>query len=247
MHGVWKLTWMEMKLFLREPTAAFFTLVFPLMLLFLFGSIYGNKPTRFFGGLGYVDTAVPAFTAIIIATSGLMFLAITMASYREQGVLRRLQATPLRPHAILAAQVIVLFLATLLGMVLLVVLGKMVYGLRFAGSVFNILAGFVLSCLSFFAVGFVLASLAPTTRAAQVVAMVLFYPMIFLSGATIPREVLPQTVRHYAQVLPLTHVVNLLRGLWSGEGWGKHSTEAGILAVMLFAGVIISAKTFKWK
>lgn len=247
MRGLWKLTWTELKLFLREPMAAFFTLVFPLMLLFLFGMIYGNKPTHFFGGFGYIDTAVPAFTALIIGTTGLLSLSITMASYREQGVLRRLQATPLRPEAILIAQVIVVFVMTVLGMVLLVIGGKTVYGLRFAGNVLNIVVAFVLCCLSFFALGFVLAGLMRTARSAQIVAMVLFYPMIFLSGATIPREVLPETVRQYAQVLPLTHVVNLLRGLWAGDGWGQHLTEVGILAGLLLVGVIISAKTFRWE
>lgn len=134
MRGFWKLTWTEVKLFLREPMAAFFTLAFPLMMLFLFGSIYGNKPTPFFGGYGFVDVSVPAYTAMIIATSGLLSLTISMASYREQGILRRLRATPLRPQAILGAQVIVIFLITLLGMVLLVIAGRLVYGLRFEGN-----------------------------------------------------------------------------------------------------------------
>ena len=247
MRGVWKLTWMEMKLFLREPMAAFFTLAFPLMMLFLFGSIYGNEPTPFFGGVGYVDTSVPAFTAMIIATSGLLSLTIQMASYREHGVLRRLKATPLRPQAILSAQVTMIFLMTVLGMALLIAAGKVVYGLRFSGNPVDVLAAFVLSSLSFFALGFVLAGLMPTVRTAQIVAMVLFYPMLFLSGAAIPREVLPETIRQYAQVLPLTHVVTLLRGLWIGEGWGEHLTEVSILAALLVAGVIVSAKTFRWE
>ncbi|MFQ6093061.1 MAG: ABC transporter permease, partial [bacterium] len=189
MRGLWKLTFVEMKLFFREPQAAFFTLAFPLMMLFLFGSIYGNEPTPFFGGFGSVDVSVPAYTAVIIATSGLLSLAIVMAVYREYGILRRLKATPLRPLAILTAQVIVIFLMTALGMALLIIAGKMVYGLRFAGNPFSVLVAFVLSSFSFFALGFVLAGLMPTARTAQIVGMALFFPMIFLSGATIPREV----------------------------------------------------------
>ncbi len=247
MRGFWKLTWAEIKLFLREPTTAFFTLAFPLILLFLFGSIYGNKPTPFFGGYGSVDVSVPSYMAMIIATSGLLGLTITMASYRERGILRRLKATPLRPQTILGAQVIVLFLMTALGMILLVIAGKLVYGLRFNGSPLNVLAAFVLSSMSFSALGFVLAGLLPTARTAQIVAMVLFYPMIFLSGATIPREVLPESIRQFAQVLPLSHVVTLLRGLWMGDPWEKHLTEVGILAVLLILGVLVSAKTFRWE
>ena len=72
MRGLWKLTWTEIKLFIREPSAAFFTLAFPLMLLVLFGSIWGNEPTPFYGGFGYVDASVPAFTAMIIAPCALL-------------------------------------------------------------------------------------------------------------------------------------------------------------------------------
>jgi len=247
MRGFWKLTFVEMKLFLREPVAAFFTLAFPLMLLFLFGSIYGNEPTPFFGGYGSVDVSVPGYTAMIIATSGLLSLAINMASYREHGILRRLKATPLRPQAILGAQVIVIFLMTALGMALLIIAGKMVYGLRFDGNPLSVLAAFVLSCMSFFALGFVLAGLLPTARTAQIVAMAIFYPMIFLSGAGLPREILPQNIREFAQVLPLTHVVTLLQGLWRGQSLGDHVLELGILSALLIIGILISAKTFRWE
>ena len=247
MRGLLKLTLVELKLFLRNPYGAFFTLIFPLMMLFLFGSIYGNEPSPLLGGYGSVDVSVPAYTAMIIATAGLLSLTIQISMYREKGVLRRLKATPLRPLTILTAQVMVIFLMTALGMALLVIAGKFVYGLRFDGNPFNVLAGFVLSSLSFFSLGFVLASLIPNARTAQIIAMVLTYPMIFLSGATIPLELLPETIRHYAQILPLTHVVTLLRGLWVGDGWVEHFTEVGILAAILVAGVIISAKTFRWE
>ncbi len=247
MRGFWRLTWTEMKLFVREPMAAFFTLAFPLMMLFLFGSIYGNRPTPFFGGYGSVDVSVPAYTAMLIATGGLLSLTMTMASYRELGILRRLKATPLRPLTILGAHVIVLFVMTALGTILLVIAGTLVYDLRFNGNPLNVLAAFVLSSMSFFALGFVLAGLLPTARTAQIVTMVLFYPMIFLSGAAIPREVLPEGVRQFAQFLPLTHVVTLLRGLWMGDPWGQHLGEAGILVALLIAGLLVSTKTFRWE
>ena len=195
MKSLLKMTWMEARLFLREPVGAFFTLAFPLMLLFLFGSIYTNKPVAMFGGYGTVDISVPAYTAMIIATTGLMGLTITMATYREKGILRRLRTTPISPLVVLAAQVIVLFLMTTFGMLLLIIAGKLVYQLRFEGNPLSVLAGFVLCSLSFFAIGFVLAGLLPTARTAQVVGMVLLYPMLFLSGAGFPRELLPETIK----------------------------------------------------
>ncbi|MBN2388040.1 MAG: ABC transporter permease [Anaerolineales bacterium] len=242
-----KMTWMEAKLFLREPVGAFFTLVFPLMMLFLFGSIYGNEPTPMFGGYGSIDISVPAYTSMIIATTGLMGLTITMAAYRENGVLRRLRTTPLSPLVVLIAQVIVLFLMTTFGMLLLVVAGKLVYHIRFEGNALSVLAGFTLSSLSFFALGFVLAGLMPTARTAQVVGMVILYPMLFLSGAGFPRELLPAAIKKVAIFLPLTYVVDLLRGLWIGESWGQHLTAAIVLAAVLVGGVLISTRTFRWE
>lgn len=247
MKSLIKMTWVEAKLFLREPVGAFFTLAFPLLMLFLFGSIYGNEPTPMFGGYGTIDISVPAYTAMIIATTGLMGLIITIATYREKGVLRRLRTTPVSPLAILAAQVIVLLLMTLFGMILLVIAGKLVYHMRFEGNIFSVLAGFVLSSLSFFSFGFILAGLMPTARTGQVVGMALLYPMLFLSGAGFPRELLPEAIKKVSTFLPLTYVVNLIRGLWIGETWGQHATDVIILAAMLVFGVLISLKTFRWE
>jgi ABC-2 type transport system permease protein len=247
MKSLLKMTWMETKLFLREPIGAFFTLVFPLMMLFLFGSIYGNQPEAMFGGQGTIDISIPAYTAMIIATTGLMSITITMAAYRENGVLRRLRTTPVNPLVVLAAQVIVLFLMTTFGMLLLIIAGKLVYHVRFEGSALNVLAGFVLCSLSFFELGFVLAGLMPTARTAQVVGMVLLYPMLFLSGAGFPRELLPETIKKVSTFLPLTYVVNLLRGLWVGQAWGSHLFDISVLAGILVVGVVISALTFRWE
>ena len=245
MKSMLRMTLIEAKLFLREPVGAFFTLLFPLMLLFLFGSIYGNDPSPFFGGYGTVDVSVPAYTAMIIATSGLMSITITMAAYREQGILRRLRTTPISPFAVLSAQVVVVFIMTCVGMLLLLAAGILVYNIRFDGNPWSVIGGFVLSCLSFFGLGFILASVLRTARTAQIVGMVLLYPMLFLSGAGFPRELLPETIKKIAQFLPLTYVVNLLRALWIGEQWAQHRTDVVVLAVMLIGGVLISASLFR--
>jgi len=77
--------------------------------------------------------------------------------------------------------------------------------------------------------------------------MVLFYPMIFLSGATIPLEAMKGAIRTYAKAIPLTHVVTLLRGLWAGEAWGQHLTEVWVLGAIFLIGIAISAFTFRWE
>ncbi len=247
MKSLLRMTWMETKLFLREPVGTFFTLVFPLMLLFLFGAIFGNEPNPTFGGRGTIDISMPIYTAMIIGTTGLMSTTITMATYRENGVLRRLRTTPISPLTVLVAQVTVVFLMTTIGMLLLVAAGKFIYHVQFEGDVLSVFGGFVLCCLSFFGIGFIIAGTMPNARTAQVVGLVLLYPMIYLSGASFPRELLPETIRKISTFLPLTYVVNLLRGLWIGESWSLHLLDAGVLAAMLVVGVLVSVKLFRWE
>ena len=247
MKSLLKMSWMEAKLFLREPASAFFTLVFPLIYLFLYGAISGNEPTPMYGGQRTIEVAIPSLTAVIIAMAGLMSNTMTMATYREKGILRRLRTTPVSPLVVLVAQVIVTFVMTLLGMVLLVVAGRLVFGVRFTGNVFSLLAGFTLGSLSFFSIGFTLAGIMPTVRTAWVAAMVIVYPMLLLSGAFFAVEVLPPFVQKISSFIPLTYIVNLLRGLWSGEPWSSHLRDVAVLVGMLVLGVGLAAKTFRWE
>ncbi|MFQ5615848.1 MAG: ABC transporter permease [Anaerolineales bacterium] len=250
MRSSYKLLLVETKLFLREPEAFFFTLAFPLIVLFVFGGIFGNEPSDIYGGYGQVDASVPAYVAMVIATVALMGIPVRLATLREQGILRRLRATPLRPAAILTTQLVVNFGMILLGSIFLVIAGKVFYDLRFGGGVekaVSVLAAFTLSAASFMAVGFLIASLAPTARVAQAIGMVLFFPMLFLSGATIPLEEMPESVVRLSEMLPLTHVVGLLQGLWRDEAWSDHGLTLAMLTGMLVIGGIMSARTFQWE
>jgi ABC-2 type transport system permease protein len=247
MKKYFKMTLMEMKLFLRDPLCTFFTLVFPLMYLFLFGFISGNEPTPMFGGRNMIEAAIPNLTATIISMMGLMFITITMATYREKGILRRLRTTPVSPLVLLVAQLVVVFSMTCLGMLLLITAGMVFYDVTIQVNVFNVLAGFVLSSLSFFGIGFVLAGTLPSARTAQMVGMVLFYPMILLSGAFFPLDLLPDGVQKVADYLPLTFVVKLMTGLWYGEPLSDHMLSVGVLTGILVLSVIVSIKTFRWE
>lgn len=226
---------------------ALFTLALPLMILILLGSIFGNQPSPLYGGYGSVDVSVPAYAAMIIAISAFISLPITLANYRERGILRRFRATPVSPAAVLGAQLVMQFLMTLLGMALLIVAGKLVYGLRFEGNALSVLAAFSLSCLSFFAFGMILAGLIPSVRLASIVGNVLLQPMIYLSGATIPLEVMSPRMREFIRFIPLTHVVTLLRGLWVGDVWSEHQTELIVLSAILVVCSIVAVKVFRWE
>ena len=114
-------------------------------------------------------------------------------------------------------------------------------------GVLSVLAGFTLSTLAFLAIGFVIASFAPSARIAQTIGMVLAYPMMFLSGATIPYELLPPTVQQIAAFLPLTYVIRLMRGLWAGEPWSELGLEVAVLTGVLIVCGAISARFFRWE
>jgi len=140
-----------------------------------------------------------------------------------------------------------LYASFYLGTLLLVIAGNLIYHVRIGGNVLNLVGGFSLSSLSFFGIGLILAGVMPNARLAQVVAMVLLYPMLILSGAAWPRELMPATVQKISAALPLTYVVNLLRGLWAGQSWGSHLLDVAVLAGMLVVGIIVSARTFRWE
>jgi ABC-2 type transport system permease protein len=143
--------------------------------------------------------------------------------------------------------VIVAFVMTCLGMLLLITAGKLIYHVQFVGNASSIMAAFILGSLSFFGIGFILAGIMPTARTAQIIAMVLLYPMLILSGAAWPRELMPATIQKVSAFVPLTYVVNLLRGLWIGQSWGDNLLNFSVLTIMLLLGILVSAKTFRWE
>lgn len=247
MNGFRRLIMIDFKLYLREPISTFFTLAFPILLVILFGAMYGNQPSKMFGGYGSMDISMPAYTGMILGTVGFLGIPITLSGYRETGVLRRFRTTPMRPLMYILADVISNLVMTLLGMVGLVLVGWLIYRVRFEGNVFSVIAGVILGGLTMFSIGYLVASVAPGARSAQVIGMVIFYPMMFLSGASIPLEVLPETLRKISNFLPLTYVVRLLRGLWFGDMWKDHLLDVGVLVCVLIVFTLIATRFFRWE
>ncbi len=248
MKGLAQLTAVNAKLFLREPAAFFFTLVFPALLLVVFGVIFGNEPMTQWGmTIGYIDLEVPALAAIIIGSVALMSIPIATSTAREQGILRRFRATPVATLTLIASEVIVYLAMCIAGMAVLVVLGRLFFDLRFSGSWPVVIAGFALSAIAFFALGYVIASLSPSARVAQAVGMSIFFPAMFLSGAALPRQIMPADVVALSDWLPLTQVVTLLQGIWFGKPLLDHATELAWLAAMLLVGTVVSVRFFRWE
>ena len=246
MRALWKMTVVETKLFLREPTGLFFTLLFPVMVLLLFSAIFGNGRVPGETGLRMIDVMAPSYTGMVIGTTALLGLPITLAGYRQQGTLRRLRATPLHPSVVLAAHVFVNLLMTAVGISLLLLTARIVYDLRLPEAPLSVVVAFLVASLSFFAFGFVLAGVLPNARTAQIVGQVVFFPMFFLSGAAgIQPDVFPEALRRVSDLLPLTYVVELVQGLWISGEWNLRALVV-LLGVMV-ASVLVSARTFRWE
>lgn len=245
MQAFIKLTYSELKLQLREPMALFFTVVFPVMLLVLFGAIFGNEANEALSGYGQMDLSVPGYIGMIIGTIGMVGIPVSLANYRDLGILRRLRATPIPSGTILWAHVVTQVVIAFVGIVLLFVAGVAFYGLRAPDGNAMIIPAIVMGALSFFAVGFVLAGVMPTARTAQAVGMALFYPMLFLSGAAMPRFIMPEIVQNISRLLPLTHVVILIEDLWLYGTWNL--TSLAVVVTLFVIGLVVSRYTFRWE
>src|SRR5271163_4586682 len=127
-RGLWKLTWLEIKIFLREPMGAFGSIFLPVLIFVVVGRVMGGQITsRSVGAAGFVRVGLPVLVAVMIALSGVLSLVTIISIYREGGILKRLRATPLRPHTILTAHVLVKLALTLSSMALMVLAGKRYY------------------------------------------------------------------------------------------------------------------------
>lgn len=241
------ITIIELKLSLRNFMSIFFAIAFPPMMLLLFGEMYGNTPNEMFGGRGPIDVLVPSYICMVIAVTGIMSLPLTIASYRERKILKRFKATPINQGNILFAQVISNLILTCIGITVLLIIGVIRYKLKFHGNLFFTLAAWLLIVTSIFSIGLVISGVAKNGKTAAALSYIIYFPMIFLSGATMPLEMFPNILQKISNILPLTHGVKLLRGMWFNESIFDYTTELIILICITIVCTITSIKFFKWE
>ncbi len=250
MRGLWKLTWLETKIFLREPMGVFGSVGMPVIVFLAFTRFVGTPrlPRRVVTRVGFFDPSfLPVFASMLIAVSAVMSLVTIISIYREGGILKRLRATPLRPQTILTAHVLVKLLFTLVTMVLLVVAGRRYYPPGAGFPLRDFAAALLFTTCSVLSMGFLIASIAPTARMAQPLAAAILYPMLGVSGLFVPIDVLPAGIAAVARVLPLTHAASLLTGIWRGDGWGAHTGDLAALAATFVVCMVLSSIVFRWE
>jgi len=247
LRGLWNLTWLEIKIFVREPLGVFATIGIPVLVLVVMGRVIGSRPPAVLAANTLVRVGVPVFVCIMIAINAVLSLVTIISIYREGGILKRLRATPLRPQTILAAHVIVKLLLTAATLMLMVLAGKRYYPVDVPVPVVSFTIALLVTTVSILSIGFLIASLVPTARFAQPVGAFILYPMIALSGLFVPIASLPPVLQTPAQVMPLTYAVSLLEGIWRGDAWSAHAGDLVALAIVFVVCTALSAKMFRWE
>jgi len=248
LRGLWKLTWIEIKIFLREPLGAFGTIGFPVLVFLVLGRVASPKvATTSLAASGFIRVGLPVLASLLITLSSVLSLVTIISIYREGGILKRLRATPLRPQTILTAHVIVKLILTAATLALMVLAGKRYYPVGVHVPFFSFTIALLISTWSILSIGFLIASIVPTARFAQPIGAVILYPMVAVSGLFLPVESLPPALHAVARVVPLTYTVSLLEGIWKGDAWSAHLGDVAALAVVFVVCTALSAKVFRWE
>jgi ABC-2 type transport system permease protein len=248
MKALYQMTLTELKLSFRNIMYIVFTFIFPPLILLLFGGIYGNEAGNpLYGGHGAMDVLTPAYMGMVLAVTGFMGLPSQLAEYRHNKVLKRFRATPLGKWQIMLPHFIVAAALCLAGTLLLVFLGKIAFDIHFFGSIILFILSYLLCMTSIFSLGFLIAALAPNIRAANSISYLIFFPMLFLSGATMPLEKMPSAVQGISKALPLTHCNDLLKGAWTGAPIRDLAVPLIVLAAVTLIAALISIRAFRWE
>ena len=235
----------EGKLSLRSPDGIIFGIGMPVGVLLLIAVVAGSQSA---GGADYsfLQSAFASLLTVGICATAFMGLPLTIADYRDKKILKHFFATPIRPFMILSVQVVIGMLTSFFSAALVTVLAVFGFGYRMEGDPFLFIGAFLLVMLSMYSIGMILASLCKTVKIANVVTTFVYFPLLFLSGATIPFELFPDTVQKVCNVLPLTHGIKLLKAvslnMWSQEIW----ISVALLIVFAVVGCILSVVSFKW-
>ncbi len=228
----------EAKLALRGGDMPLFGIAFPLGVMLLVGAISSPEATR----LAFAGVAATG-----ICASGLMGLPLTLAGYRHAKILRRFQVTPVSPFLLLLAVSAVQAIFAALSWLAVFLAAKLAYGVVIDGSALRMCLTFAFSLFSIFSLGYLVASLAPNERIANIACSVLYFPALFLSGTTVPYEILPRGLRFFSNLFPITQAIKLLKAAALDAPLAPDLWRFAALAAMAIACCAISVLSFRWE
>ncbi len=232
----------NLNLTMRDRTVMFFNYAFPLMFFFIFAELFQAQQG------GYIVQVVNMVMVIGVLGSGLFGAGMRAVSEREANILRRFKVAPISASPILTASLVVGLITFLPGVLLIVALAHFFYGMPWPERLPSFLAFVSLGLVAFRGIGVIVASVVNSMQESQILIQILYLPMLFLSGATIPVEALPVWVQVVAQFLPSTYLFNGMQAILEGrETLAQNSAAAGALLLTAVAGTLLGVVLFRWE
>jgi len=236
-----------MILSVREFSGVLFGLIMPVGIMFLLGALNGEKPA--FDGASYtmVQQSFAAVSTIGICATGLMGIPLTIASYREKKILKHFKVTPTSPLLLLGAQFLTNLVFAILSTALVLIAALLFFDYSLIGSPLYFILAYFLVLTAIFSLGMMIASVSVNVKTANLLCTIFYFPMLFLSGATIPFEIMPKGLQVVSSIMPLTQGIKLLKYVSLDSGGGDWIKPVLILSLTALLGIIISIKTFRWE
>jgi ABC-type multidrug transport system permease subunit len=235
------LTKIDLTLAARDRSVVFFNYLFPLIFFFVFAGIMGPRRRA-------IAQVVTMVLAIGILGNGLWGAGVRAVQEREQGILRRFKVAPITPAPLLLASIVTGWLIYLPAMLLVIALAHFFYGMALPARWMSSLALITLGVFAFRSIGMIVASIVNSSQESTILIQLLYMPMLFLSGATVPREALPAWARAAGDFLPATYLVRGLQNMMlRGESLAQNAASIAALAGTMMLGTLISVLIFRWE
>ena len=231
-------------MFFRTPDVILFCLAMPLVVFLVITMITGEKNAAD-TGLTYLQSAYVSLSTVGICCCAFMSIPITVVELRSQGILRRMYCSPCSPARLLACDTLCSGVIAALS-TLILTLAAVVFGYRMQGNVLVYIVLWLLTMISMFSIGLMVASLCRTTKSMNVVTSLLYFPMLLFSGATIPLEVFPAWFQAVAKWMPLGVGIDLLKSVSTGCYDSITVPVITLIAIAVLCGTV-AVKTFRWE
>jgi len=238
----------EQKVFWRSPAAVFFTVMFPVIFLLIFSSLFGNETIE---ELGIKTTVyyVPGIITLAVVSASLVSTAIRLTEMRESGRLKRVRGTPLPAWAFVAGRFGNAIVTSVLMVVIVTAIGHFVYDVPVpTETIPALLVTLLVGSFTFCTLGFAMTALIPNEEAAPPVTNFLVLPLYFLSGVFIPQTEIPAGVLDFSSVFPIRHFFECFLTAYAPltSGAGFEPLHLGILAAWGAAGLLVALRFFRW-
>jgi ABC-2 type transport system permease protein len=234
----------ELLLYSRSRELAFFTFLLPMILFVLLGSAYGDEEIEGVRGSDYLMAGTIGYGVSATAFAG---LAIVLVLRREDGILKRLRATPLPAPVYVAAMLATTLVAFLVQAACTVALAMVVFDASFPDRPLSLVAALVLGSAAFAALGVAITGFVRRAEGASAVVNAIYFPMLFISGSFFSQETFPTVLRAVADVLPLTYFIQLVTAVAvRGEQLWERPIDVAVIAAWGAAGALLAIRRFRW-